>query len=115
VDNLTEKLYAHNHMISRREADKEIQLPILYPDRYLEELIWKLYVNYAQEMSLNEPFNPADMLSGPRIEFEVVSGTVESSMGQDAFVFSGVVERKDFPEKGQVNVNIVKQGWLTLA
>ena len=115
VDNLTEKLYAHNHMISRREADKEIQLPIIYPDQYLEDLIWKLYINYAHEMSLNEPFNPADMLNGPRMEFEVVSGTVESSMGQDVFVFSGVVERKDFPEKGQVDVNIVKQGWRTLS
>jgi hypothetical protein len=115
VDNLTEKLYAHNHMISRREADKEIQLPVLYPDPYLEDLIWKLYADFAQEMALNEPFNPADMLNGPRIEFEVVSGLVESSMGQDAFVFSGVVERKEFPDKGQVNVNIVKQGWRSLA
>lgn len=115
VDNLTEKLYAHNHMVSRREAMEEINLTVIIPDGRLEPLMWSLYQDYAEELALAEPFNPSEQLRGARNEFEVVSGCVESLHGADAFVFSGVVERRDFPEAGQVNVNILKQGWRTIA
>jgi hypothetical protein len=36
VDNLTEKLYAHNHMISRREATDELNLAVSNPDTSFE-------------------------------------------------------------------------------
>ncbi|MCL6560217.1 MAG: hypothetical protein K6U74_15770 [Firmicutes bacterium] len=114
VDNLTEKLYAHNHMISRREAAEEISLAVIFPDKVLEPLIWALYQDYAEELALADPFNPAEQLRGVRSEFEVISGYVESIHGADAFIFSGVVERRDFPEAGQVNVSILKQGWRTI-
>lgn len=115
VDNLTEKLYAHNHMISRREAAEEINLPVVFPESGLEAQIWQLYQDYAEELMLTEPFSPAEQLRGARTEFEVVSGMVESLHGSDGFIFSGVVERRDFPEAGQVNVSILKQGWRTLS
>lgn len=115
VDSLTEKLYAHNHMISRQEAVDEISLAVVFPDGHLEQLLWSLYLDYAEKLALVEPFNPAEQLSGARSEFEVTSGMVESLQGSDAFVFSGVVERRDFPEPGQVNVSILKQGWRTLS
>lgn len=115
VDNLTEKLYAHNHMISRREAMEEITLAVLVPDSRLEPLMWSLYQDYAEELVLSEPFNPGEQLRGARNEFEVISGCVESLNSADAFVFSGVVEKRDFPEAGQVNVSILKQGWRTLS
>ncbi|MCL6638452.1 MAG: hypothetical protein K6T80_02060 [Firmicutes bacterium] len=115
VDSLTEKLYAHSHMISRREALEEINLPVILPDNHLEQLMWSLYLDYAEKLALAEPFNPAEQLRGTRSEFEVTSGMVESVHGSDAFVFSGVVERRDYPEPGQVNVSILKQGWRTLS
>jgi hypothetical protein len=114
VDNLTEKLYAHNHMISRREAAEEITLTVKIPDSQLEALIWSLYQDYAKELSLADPFNPAEQLRGAKSEFEVVSGYVESLKGADAFVFSGIVERRDSPDPCQVNVSILKQGWKTI-
>ncbi|NLI12637.1 SDH family Clp fold serine proteinase [Pelotomaculum propionicicum] len=113
VDNLTEKLYAHSHMISRREAAGEINLAVMFPDSRLEPLMWSLYQDYAEELSLNEPFNPQDHLRGVRSEFEVTSGYVESLYGSDAFIFSGVLERRDYPEPGQVKVTILKQRWRT--
>lgn len=115
VDNLTEKLYAHNHMISRREASDEINLSVTFPDNQLEPLIWTLYQDYAEELVLGESFNPAERLRGARNEFEVISGYVESLHGADAFIFSGVVEKQGYPETGQVTVNIIKQGWRTLS
>ncbi len=113
VDNLTEKLYAHNHMISRREAAEEINLAVVIPDIRLEPLMWSLYQDYAGELLLTEPFNPTEHLQGARSEFEVTSGYVESLHGTDGFVFSGVLERHDYTEAGQVKVNIMKQGWRT--
>ncbi len=114
VDHLTEKLYAHNHMISRREAAEEIGLPVAYPNRELEKLIWDLFQCYADELSLQEPFNPSLLLRGARAEFDVAGGIVESEYGQDSFIFSGVVERSDFPDPGKISVNILKQGWRTI-
>lgn len=115
VDNLTEKLYAHNHMISRREAAEEIGLPVVHATDEEEELMWELYQQYADEMQLGEPFSPMEMLEGDSTEFEVISGLVESVERTDAFVFNGIVERRDYPEPNQVNVSIWKQGWQWLA
>jgi hypothetical protein len=116
VDHLTEKLYAHNHMISRREAAEEIGLPVTYPSRELEKLMWDLYQYYAEELSLGETFNPVELLRGQsqQAEFDVAGGIIESEYGQDSFVFSGVVKKQDFPNAGQTNVNILKQGWRTI-
>ncbi|RPF46883.1 serine dehydrogenase proteinase [Thermodesulfitimonas autotrophica] len=111
IDSLTEKLYAHNHMISRQEALREIMLPVIFPSERLEALMWELYEDFVAELVMTEPFNPAKILRGSRTEFEVTGGFVESEGGQDAFVFTGVVERRDFPEAGQISVNILKQGW----
>lgn len=110
VDNLTEKLYAHNHMIPRREAVDDIGLPVTFPDQEMECLLWELYQDYARDLELHEPFNPSDFIRGQRSKFEVSAGIVESVYGQDCFMYSGVVER-NFPENGQTNVNILSQGW----
>ena len=111
IDSLTEKLYAHNHMISRQEAAREIRLPVVFPSERLEQLLWELYEDFAAELLVNQPFNPREILRGSRTEFEAAGGFVESEAAQDAFVFNGVIERRDFPEAGQITVNILKQGW----
>ncbi|MCG8400878.1 MAG: hypothetical protein MJA84_04700 [Firmicutes bacterium] len=112
VDYLTEKLYAHNHMIPRREAVQEIGLPVVYANDELDDLMWELHEDMAVELKLREPFNPSEVLRGERTEFEVASGMVESEYGMDYYVFSGVVERKDYQDT-EINVNINKQGWCT--
>lgn len=113
VDYLTEKFYAHNHMIPRREAIEELGLPVACASDDINTLLWLLYEDIAIELKLGEPFNPAAILRGNRTEFEVASGLVESECNLDYFVFSGTVERKEYPETGQINVNINKQGWCT--
>lgn len=114
IDHLTEKLYAHHHMITRREAIEEIGLPVIIADDELNYLLWTLYEDIAAELKLAEPFNPGEVLSSNRTEFEVASGLVESECGTDFYIFSGVVERKEHPESGQINVDINKQGWYTI-
>lgn len=111
VNHLTEKFYAHNYMITRREAAGDIGLPVIYPGPGLEKDMWQLYEDYARELSLDEPFSPDGALREGRDSFEVVGGMVESIYGQDGFVFSGNVERMDLSGKRQLNVHITRQGW----
>jgi hypothetical protein len=111
VDNLTEKLYAHNYTISRREALEDIGLPVSYPDAGLEKLMWLLYEDIAEELQLAEPFDPRDISSGHRMEFEATAGLVESVCARDCFIYAGVVEGALFNGETQINVDILKQGW----
>jgi hypothetical protein len=58
VDDLAEKLYYHNYLISRSEA-KELGLRVKKPNSDLERLLWSLYLDYEAEMELGKPFDPA--------------------------------------------------------
>lgn len=111
VNSLTEKLYAHNHMIPRREAEEDIGLTVVRADVGLDKLMWALLDDYRNELALDYPFNPADLLEGRRSEFQVPGGFIESQNRQDIFLFRGVVERRDYIEGGQVNADILYQGW----
>ena len=60
VDNFTSKLFYHGHPINRTEAREEVGLPTVEnPSLDVEELIWRLYLEYEQEIRLEEPFQPA--------------------------------------------------------
>ncbi|HHX95064.1 MAG TPA: hypothetical protein GX691_04485 [Clostridia bacterium] len=115
VNNLTEKLYAHNHMISRREAKNDIKLGIVQPSFELEKIMWTLYEEYEKELKLSEPFIPSDLLSEAQshVEFEVPGGVVESLSALDYFVFKGSVSSGDIPGDmvPSINVNMDRQYW----
>jgi hypothetical protein len=113
IDYLTEKLYAHNHLISRKEAGDDIGLPVKYTHKEEEKLFWQLYLEFEKDLKLNHPFNPAELLKNENeIAFEVSGGIIESMARLDSFIFKGIITR--VPEENQpggVNVNIQHQGW----
>ncbi|MCL5935530.1 MAG: hypothetical protein M1543_03440 [Firmicutes bacterium] len=111
VDYLTEKLYAHNYTITRREAVEEIGLPVIYPEKELERMMWALYEDFAWELKLAEPFEPKEFSTGHRTELNIPAGVVESLHCKDYFIYSGVVERRLSNDDSQINVDILKQGW----
>ena len=111
VDSLTEKLYAHNYTITRREAVEEIGLPVYPPEIELENIMWELYIDFEQDLNLANPFDPKEFSTGRRDEFKMPAGVVESVHGRDYFIYSGVVEVKQSNEESQINVDIVRQGW----
>lgn len=118
IQNLTEKLNAHNHMISRREAVQDIKLQVVEPSERLEDLMWRLYLDYEDDLKIREPFNPALML-GPNeysLAFKAAAGIVESVPCLDAFVFEGTITRENQPREGvpPVNVTFTYQGWRQL-
>jgi hypothetical protein len=114
IDSLTEKLYAHNYTITRREAMEEIGLPIVYPEPDLEKINWLLYEDFARELRLAEPFDPRDISNSQRLEFEIPAGIIESRYGRDYFMYSGVLEGKLYNDDGLVNVDILRQNWRTV-
>lgn len=118
IKNLTEDLYAHNYMISRNEAQKNIKLKILKPSLDVEKLIWELYENYESDLQLTDPFNPALLLKEQeqQVDFEATGGIIESLKKIDAFVFEGRITRqlRQTPEIPPVNVEIIRQKWKTI-
>lgn len=57
VDNLTSKLFYHGHPINRLEA-KDLGIPtIVSPDAEVEDLMWKLYLEYEAEIKMESRFD----------------------------------------------------------
>lgn len=63
VDDLAEKLYYHNYLIARGEAE-ELGLRIIQPSSSLENSMWQLYMSYEAEMDLGQPFDSLAYLQG---------------------------------------------------
>jgi hypothetical protein len=57
VDDLAEKLYYHNYLIARSEAE-ELGLRVTRSSSTLENSTWPLYLSYEAEMDLGQPFDP---------------------------------------------------------
>ncbi len=60
VDHLTSKLYFHGHPINRQEARDHVGLAtVVDPPQKVEKLMWRLYLDYEEEMKLEQPFDVA--------------------------------------------------------
>ncbi|PKM79146.1 MAG: hypothetical protein CVU88_07275, partial [Firmicutes bacterium HGW-Firmicutes-13] len=115
INNLTEKLYAHNYMIPRSEAKNNIKLQVAMPEPAVEDLMWDLYENYEKDLQLTEPFNPALLLKDheQQVDFEATGGIIESIHALDAFIFQGRVTRhiRQKPDLPPVNLEMIGQRW----
>lgn len=111
VDELTGKISVHNYPITRDEA-RELGLKIEYADGSLEEDIRKLFEQYAQELKLNVPFNPAEILGDKATNnFAYTGAYIESDDKLDEFLFKGIVNKVE--KDGQINIgmNILASHW----
>ena len=57
VDILNNNYYHHGYPVSKSEAIN-IGLPIAKSNPKIEDLLWNLYEDYANEMNFNTPYNP---------------------------------------------------------
>jgi len=69
IENMASKLYFHGHPISRAEARDELRLKVAegVPAR-LEEVMWRLYLDYEQEFKNAEEFHPEAELASLRLQ-----------------------------------------------
>lgn len=114
VSNLTEKLFSHSYMITRKEAQDGIKLPLIYPSTDLEKKIWRLYETYKAELLLEKPYYPEESMDMTG-RFSVCSGVIESLDRTDAYIFEGIVQRTGIQDRNVINnINIIEQGWKKL-
>jgi hypothetical protein len=94
VEMLTVGLYSHFHIISRKEA-KQIGLNVQLANNEIDNLLWKLFSDYSDEMELGAPFNAAQLLTGQTSPLRVSAkrAFVESVGKTDAFVNEGTISR----------------------
>lgn len=65
AESLNKNYFNHGYPVSRKEA-KEIGLKIAAPNKPVEELIWKIWLDIESELKIRTPFNPvAEVLSSP--------------------------------------------------
>lgn len=124
VDHLTAKLFFHGHPINRKEA-KDLGLKIHEPDSELENMMWKLFEEYENEMELKSAFNPPELLNSRNTdqldEYTVKGAYVESKLKTDMFVSKYSITRPDLPQgasrsqqlqvKSQAIVVSLKEAW----
>jgi hypothetical protein len=78
VDDLAEKLYYHNYLINRIEAE-DLGLKVVKPTDALEKVMWDLYLAYEAEMELGKLFDPmAFAQAGAANESTVPLAVIES-------------------------------------
>jgi hypothetical protein len=112
VDTLTEKLYSHQHLISRREAKDIIGLKVRYATKDLELLMMRLYEQYQEELGIGGMLNPITMLDNrTEMPLELAIAKIETVGTEDRFVMKGKIVRGAQPNQPPA-VNIVEQGWV---
>ncbi len=107
VKQLIEEIYFHGHGIARMEA-KDIGLKIIRPDQKLEELMWKLYLEYENDLQLTQPLNPKDILEERKADRFVMDGVpgayIESE--KHSHVYRGNIEfitKRAIPQTMNIN------------
>jgi hypothetical protein len=88
-ETLTSKLFFHGHPINRKEAIN-LKLKIDEPKQEVEDLMWKLYKSYENDMEILQPFNAQEMLNKSEQNsidsVKVIGACVESENQEDHFV-----------------------------
>lgn len=108
--NLVEKIYFHGHGISRAEA-RELGLNVEDADPQLEELMWKLYLEYEASLNLGVLFNPEDELDSRSTDQFLLNDIDGAFIESESFshVFRGNVKmlaRRQTPQTLNLSINL---------
>lgn len=130
IETLTVGMYSHQHIINRNEA-KSIGLNVTIADKATDALLWSLFDSYSTDMELEQPFNPAQLLTAPAgmVRINATQAFVESIGKTDAFISEGTITRSQQPMlqlppgiqlppqmavQAQIAVQFHFQGWRVL-
>jgi hypothetical protein len=127
VDHLTSKLYFHGHPINRQEAREDVGLAtVVDPPQKVEKLMWRLYLDYEEEMKLEQPFDIISQFIAEHASIAAgASKTTNPQKARVVFVESKAradvyeVEYELYGEKPPtgpgiaVTVVTLNQGWTT--
>jgi len=107
VETLTEKLYAHDYLITRNEAEK-MGLKLSKPTDVLESAMWDLYKLYEEFLTINQEINlPAALGQQNQKYLCLDSALVESAGMCHAYSYKGMLGKKG----SEIEMNLEFQGW----
>ena len=94
VETLTEKLYAHDYLITRDEAGT-LGLKVKLPDEPVEAAMWNLFRAYETHLGLNSEINFPALLGQNQKKYVYIDGAViEDTKSCHAFCFKGIAEKQ---------------------
>ena len=109
VETLTEKLYTHNYMITRNEAE-DMGLKVLKPTDKIEECIWSLFKLYEGFLLIDKEIDILPMAKAQTPNYLCTDAAlIESDTLCDVYSYRGSIERK----KGttEIELNMDSNGW----
>lgn len=108
IENLTEKLYSHQHLINRNEAKNIIGFgeTIQYAKPDEEDLMNAILDYYQTQLEINKDFNPIEILKTDiEKEYSLIRAVIKSAKQENNFVSKYKIIKLPAPE-GQININV---------
>ena len=115
MENLTEKLFSHQHLIGRNEAKYNVGFKNIvdYATEEEEKLIRECFDYYKEELQLESPFNPAGLLQTETSKTVTIKrAVIQSSIGEDAFLSDYIIQKIPDPNSPKpFAIRIENQRW----
>lgn len=117
IENLVQKLFSHEHLISRREA-KNIGFDTLIEDadENTENILKNLLRNYTKLLELDNDFNPVlEVGKADKKEIELVRAVVHSEKTKYNFRTKCIAQKIVDPAgNNQFAINFAEQTWIKI-
>ena len=84
IDNLKSNLFYHGHPINRNEALVDLKLKVTNAPDDLADVMWKLYVEYENDLKMTEPLQPLrelDKLMPPSVPAALTTQQIVQQIG----------------------------------
>jgi hypothetical protein len=110
VKSLTEKLYAHNYVITRTEA-LQLGLKSMPPSADVEDVMWQLYLEYEAALGFDVPVNMLQELGSLHQKYMCFDeAVIECETGASTFLLAGMATKNG----SDAAFNIEIQEWQSL-
>jgi hypothetical protein len=110
VKSLTERLYAHNYVITRTEAP-QLGLKAVHPTADVEDVMWQLYLEYETALGLDVPVNMLLELGSQHQKYVCFDlAVIESQTGGSVNWLAGMASKNG----ADAAFNVENQGWQSL-
>jgi ClpP class serine protease len=125
ISTLTRGLGSHDYPISRTEARELLGGQIAKDDAEVENLVWDLYQDFAKEMKLAVPFNPAAELAHAkeqnpgqapspvraRVDISIIESVTSRDVYEHSFLLSETLVPGPAGPMRAIQQEIVEAGW----
>ena len=107
IEMLTEKLYSHDYLITRNEAER-MGLKVAKPSDKVDECIWSLFKLYEGFLNIDKDIDLASAGAELHTYICTDAGLIESVALCDAYSYKGSISRKSATK---IDLKIESQGW----